>query len=794
MRRVSWILAIGGWAGLAVGAASGGESLFGTQRPTKSATATRSGSTSQSSAEQSAEPSTESATPPRFRPGKEPIPFENAEGAEGDPTQKIELPKARKQYRDLLDANMLVKPGRGAKATAPAQEQPAAEPEVEEGNFVPLGDSEPFEGAPLEEMPASVEPSRSNRETLNDRPVVPAEFSRKKGGTSFGDVEQVSDTTQKPTTTSARPFEPVRRRAPQPAQPAATPGPEAFPTADFGSEESLQPSPAAPADAFGDMDAEPELKAQPEFGAQPQAEPEFGAADSSQPAIEPQVEADAFGAGEFGEGQVETQAAPVVRPAMPRGLEPTTTPAVSETQNDPSSLTKVGEQIPSVSVRWVKRGQINIGQESHCELLVENTGEITARNISVDGHFPDHVRLVQTEPAGRENGDHLTWDIDEIAPGEKRAIKITLIPSQAGNLATTAFVRFTGASSSVFDVAEPGLELSARGSEEVSVGELVSEYLTLSNPGSGMASNVQIEARIPAGLQHPAGERLIMKVGALNPGETRTVRLALAAVEGGTHRLEVSATADGAEPQTVSREVNVIAPTLLVSVEGPEMRYIGRTARYVITAGNQGPASSNNVRVVHQVPEGFEFESADKGGQYDSDTRMITWFVGHLDAEQATSVEAQLVAKEPGEFTHVAAVVSEHGARKEAQYQTHVEGSPSLVVEIADLDDPIEVNNETAYEVRVKNEGTAPGQNIGISCELPLQVELVSAEGASEHIAEGGMVVFKSLRELAPGKTALYRVHVRGKAEGSHRFRVRLTSDASKEALVYEELTKFYAE
>ena len=76
---------------------------------------------------------------------------------------------------------------------------------------------------------------------------------------------------------------------------------------------------------------------------------------------------------------------------------------------------------------------------------------------------------------------------------------------------------------------------------------------------------------------------------------------------------------------------------------------------------HQGPASSNNVRVVHQVPEGFEFETADKGGQYDPNTRTVTWFVGHLDADQADTVQLQLLAKAPGAFSHVAAVVSEHG-------------------------------------------------------------------------------------------------------------------------------------
>jgi hypothetical protein len=55
-------------------------------------------------------------------------------------------------------------------------------------------------------------------------------------------------------------------------------------------------------------------------------------------------------------------------------------------------------------------------------------------------------------------------------------------------------------------------------------------------------------------------------------------------------------------------------------------------------------------------------------------------------------------------------------------------------------------------------------------------------------------MLFKALGQLEPGKTAVYRINVRGRADGNHRFRARLASDSIKEPLVFEELTKFYGE
>jgi uncharacterized membrane protein len=192
------------------------------------------------------------------------------------------------------------------------------------------------------------------------------------------------------------------------------------------------------------------------------------------------------------------------------------------------------------------------------------------------------------------------------------------------------------------------------------------------------------------------------------------------------------------------------------------------------------------------VPEGFDFVKADKGGQYDPATRTVTWFVGRMESGQNVQVRVQLNPTTVGTFQHRAGALSEHGARAETTYETRVDGTASLVLEIVDLDDPVEVGAETAYEIRVSNEGTKAAQDVSIGCELPLGVQLLNAKGPAEHVADGSLLVFKPIPSLEPGKTALYRVQVKGTVEGQQRFRVRLASDSTKEPLVFEELTKFY--
>lgn len=453
-----------------------------------------------------------------------------------------------------------------------------------------------------------------------------------------------------------------------------------------------------------------------------------------------------------------------------------------------------GVKSPSVSIEWVKRGEINVGQNYDFELVVKNTGDVLAHDVIASAYFPASVRLTKAEPKPLVSTDHLKWDFKSLSPGEEKRIQLSMIPTERGRLATNANVRFTGAASGVFDVAEPMLTVAIEGPSKAMVGESATQAVTVSNPGTGVTHNVAIEVRVPEGLQHARGKRLLMEIGSLNPGEARTVSLLLTGVSGGQHAITVDAHGDGGLSQSAEAVVSIVAPSLKLAVDGPNLRYVGRTAKYSVNVGNDGSAATNNVRVIHRIPQGFKFVRADHGGNYDAASRSVNWFVGRLEAGQSIPVNVTLIAETSGGFEHQVRATSEQGAFADAKLDTRVEGTASLVLEIADLDDPVEVGAETAYEIRVHNNGTKAAQNIGLSCELPNGTRLVNADGPTAQITESGVVIFKSLAELAPGARVTYRVHVRGVEEGNQRFRARLTSDSIREPLVFEELTKFYAD
>lgn len=459
-----------------------------------------------------------------------------------------------------------------------------------------------------------------------------------------------------------------------------------------------------------------------------------------------------------------------------------------------AGLTNFSHEAPRIITEWKKLGDLNVGQTCAIELIVSNAGGAVASDVNVDAYFPSSIRITDAKPEPSAASDHVTWNFRSLGVNEERRIALTIIPSQRGDLAANANVRYTAAASTLFTVEEPQLKVAVTGSAQVTVGEPAAQVVTITNPGSGVAHNVAIEVIIPDGLEHPQGKRLKMELGSLTPGETRSVKLSLNAKQGGPQVVKVEAKAGTDLRQVATSKIDVLAPSLKLNVGGPALRYVGRDARYTINVKNDGEAQTNNVRAVYVVPKGFDFLHASNGGSYDDGQRTITWFLGSLEAGKTTELTIKLRPNEIGEFAHLAKVMSEHGVTAESRISTKIEGAASLVLEVVDLDDPVEVGRETAYEVRVRNNGSKEAQNIGLSLELPSAIQLIGVKAPVEHLAESGLLVFKSLPALPPGKTAIFHITVKGKDEGNQRLRARLTSDSIQEPLTVEELTKFYAD
>ncbi len=446
-----------------------------------------------------------------------------------------------------------------------------------------------------------------------------------------------------------------------------------------------------------------------------------------------------------------------------------------------------GPQSPGVTVQWVRRGEFNVGQECDIDLVVQNTSKSAVRSVMTEASIPEGLELVEAKPPAMEGSETPTWTFGELKPGETRTVALKVIPRQRGDVRLDAFVRMTGFSSSEFSVQEPLISVEVSGPETVEVGQQAGYIVTVTNPGTGLASNVVIQAAIPEGLEHRSGSILTIDIGTLNAGESRQAKLSLTAVKGGVQDVAVRAIASGDLTDETTATVTVAEPKLKIAINGPEEQLAGRTCDYTMTVSNAGGVPSENVRAKYRIPQGSEFVSANRGGKYSKTDHSIEWFVGTLQPDGSSDFSLTLRATAPGELLHQAGVISEHGQVTMCDYNTIVEGMAALDLKIVSSSKDLAKGDDVTWEVHIRNTGSRAASNVGMSCELPSGIQLVDAEGPSEHIAENGVMVFRSLPAIAPDEEIVYSIRATCLREGNHRLRLRVASESISEPLIGEE-------
>jgi uncharacterized repeat protein (TIGR01451 family) len=465
--------------------------------------------------------------------------------------------------------------------------------------------------------------------------------------------------------------------------------------------------------------------------------------------------------------------------------------ARTQTNDNPT-----GRQEPAVSLEWIGPATAKIGQTVTYQIMVKNVSSAPVAGVLVRNRLSAGVKVLNTQPEAQNDGTYLTWDIGTLEPRQEKRIDLQVQPMMKGDLACQATVRFTGSSTSHLLVKEPKLAIKALGPDKVVLNDPANLTLVVSNPGDGVAEQVKVRANLADGLEYPRGHSVEFELGNLAPQESRSVQLVCNTKAGGKQSFDALATAEGNLRAEAMSSVEVVIPRIDITGTGPALRYLDRPATYVFKVTNPGSASAGNVTVIDQIPEGFKFVKASAGGQHDFNTRTVSWFVGEMSPGQTREVSLTLLAINPGEFKNQAFVEAARGLRNKTEVATRVEGLSALLMELVDLDDPVEIGVDTAYEIRVTNTGSKTETNLQLVCVVPDKMEFRGARCSANctfHL-QGKEVVFEPLPKLAPRADVLYRVNVRGIAPGDLRFRARITADGLSDPVLKEESTKVYGD
>jgi uncharacterized repeat protein (TIGR01451 family) len=263
---------------------------------------------------------------------------------------------------------------------------------------------------------------------------------------------------------------------------------------------------------------------------------------------------------------------------------------------------------------------------------------------------------------------------------------------------------------------------------------------------------------------------------------------------GGEQSCTATVEADGT-PKAMDRVAfNVSMPRLDLETKGPKLRYVDRKAVYTIKVTNPGDAPAANVTVSDVVPAGLRFVTADGGGQMNGESHTVSWFLGEVGPGQSKEVNLEVMCVATGDYSHKVAAQAARGIKVESEAATRVEGLSAIQLDVSDVEDPVEINGDAVYEIRVTNTGSVTETNVKIACTLPEKVVYKSATGPTGVHVEGAELVFDLLPRLAPKADAVYKVTVKCTAAGTIHFKVKASSTGVTEPVAKEESTRVYAD
>jgi len=483
-------------------------------------------------------------------------------------------------------------------------------------------------------------------------------------------------------------------------------------------------------------------------------------------------------------------------PLEPAAESPGTAPlenVAASGQPGPQSLE--GPQIPSLTLEKIAPAEIQVGQPAKFQIRLRNTGRVAAANVLIRDEVPAGTRFVDANPkASRAADGAIFWEIGTVAPGQDVMVELELMPQEEGTVGSVATVSFQASASARTRATKPSLVLEHTGPGKVLKGDLVRFAIKLSNPGTGAATGVTLEEDVPAGLTHSSGPKLEYEVGTIAPGQTRHLELTLKAAEAGRILNSITARANGGLEVNHSVDLEVVAPQLNVTIEGPNKRYLDRQATFNVAVANPGTADAQQVELVAQLPTGLKFVSTNNSGYYDQNRHAIVWSLERLPAGEMGKAQFTAVPVQIGQFNIIADSTADTGLEAHQEHALKVEGIAALMFGVADKVDPIEIGGQTAYEIRVVNQGSKPATNIQFAALVPDGLKPVGAEGPTAESINGQQVSFAPLPELAPKDQATFRIMVEGTAAGDHRFRVQMTSDDVTTPVIKEESTNVYAD
>jgi uncharacterized repeat protein (TIGR01451 family) len=475
---------------------------------------------------------------------------------------------------------------------------------------------------------------------------------------------------------------------------------------------------------------------------------------------------------------------------------PATTKPTNNSAQEPSVLTD--RKSPLLTVETIGPRKIVIGKEAAYEVLLQNSGDVAAEEVTVTVGLPEWAEVAGASPSAGEvhaavqnSKDPCRWILKRIEARSKEKLSLKIIPRQSKPFELAVRWDFKqAASQAMIEVQEPKLTIRLDGPREVLFGKKENYKLKLGNCGNGPGENIVLTLMpLSSSDTHPITHRL----GTVNAGDERSIEIELTARQAGNLTIRVEAKGDGGAHAELAEQVVVHRPNLQVDVEGPTVQYVGTPSNYRIHLRNPGDAPARNVKLTAKLPTGVKFLSGSDGAIADTTAEggKVRWTIEQLQPGSDQVVEMRCTLALSGDNRVEFSVAADDDLVAATETITRGEAMADLRLDVKDPDNPVPVGSDASYELHIRNRGTKAAENVEVMVYFSSGVEPVGAEGQSHHISPG-QVVFDRIGIVAPAAEVLLRLKAKATLAGNHVFRAEVHCKTMGARLVREQVTHYY--
>jgi uncharacterized repeat protein (TIGR01451 family) len=480
-------------------------------------------------------------------------------------------------------------------------------------------------------------------------------------------------------------------------------------------------------------------------------------------------------------------------------------------------------------------------------IAISNPGDLPAKEVVATDAVPEGMAYLGSSPLAELVGRQLQWRLGEIGARQQRTIDVSFRAEKQGSIANCCEVVAAGglkvADCATTTVTTGSVEVRVTGPTEAAVGSSVRFTVTVRNLSPTAVRGLVIKDRLDAGLENPAANQnnaIERTLGDLAAGASQQINVTLRVARPGRlcHTVEVignnvaPATAQsclvgvdnqgGATPNSPTPgtappggavqprpEAHAAPPALSVkkTISANQLA-VGETARFTIEITNNGSTPLENLKVLDRYDPVLVPVLATDG--YRAENGGLTWTLDSLPAGKTTQLGIHCTCQSPSAKTcnRVRVTTADGGTVEDEACLEIREPSPpakpppthaagGLTLSVIGLRNPVAVNKELTYEIRVRNEGTDPYRQVEVTATVPDGMLLAPlGTGGPDKIQftrNGNVASFSPVAEIKPGELLVYRVRAQAKKPGRElHFHVEARAQGLPQPLVQETTTEVF--